>query len=242
MAKYEKFVFKELPKSLVVNSYDTSEAADSSDELITAAVTQHLSTIVGDPGVDDPLTALNIAHKTEEEAIIDVEKIKLDHYNKGLDDARQQYETVISDLQQEVDLKEVLRQKLLEITPQFNLDEEVARLSSEMIANIAKKVYLVLPVNFEQMLKDSMISRLKKTYKEGNVTITVNPERQDLCKQLLKVEELPSNLIEAISIKTDENLGKDDCKLEWNNTKLEYNPEQLSFEIDQILEQLRSAA
>lgn len=235
--KYEKFILPELSRALVVNPYDQQDIMDNQqDDLITDAITQHLSTIVGETGADD---GLPVDHKTERMGITDLEQIKIEHYNRGLTEAKEQYEAAISDLKSESDLAALLRERLENLAPAFKVDEEMIKLSAEMIANIAKKVYLVLPVNFERMLKETMIDRLKKMYREGDVTLTVNPARLQFCEEILKIEDLPEQMRERIRIVADENFGKDDCSLVLEDTRFEYNQEQLSFEINQILEQLR---
>lgn len=237
MTKYEKFLFQELPKNSVVNSHDNQEM-DYKDELINHVITQHLQTIV--PGATDDAEVIDEPENDEKELTID--EIKDESYNRGLDDAKANYEKVISELQIENNLSELLREKLSEISSDVNLDLQVAKITSQIISNIAKKIYLILPVDFEQILKSELLQSLKKIYKEGQITLSVNPVKYDFCKNLLQVENLPAKLKENIQVIKDDNIETDDCKVEWGNTSLEYNQQQISAEIEKILEQIKTIA
>ena len=238
MTKYEKFLFQELPKNSVVNSHDNQEM-DYKDELINHVITQHLQTIV--PGAtDDDAEVIDEPENDEKELTID--EIKDESYNRGLDDAKANYEKVISELQIENNLSELLREKLSEISSEVNLDLQVAKITSEIISNIAKKIYLILPVDFEQILKSELLQSLKKIYKEGQITLSVNPVKYDFCKNILQVENLPAKLKENIRVIKDDNIETNDCKVEWENTSLEYNQQQISAEIEKILEQIKTIA
>jgi flagellar biosynthesis/type III secretory pathway protein FliH len=235
MTKYEKFIFQELPKNLVVNFHDNHEIDYNKDELINHVITQHLQTIVTEENdsadeIDDIATE------------VDLDQIRLESYNKGLDDAKINYEKIISELQSENNLSELLQEKILEIAPKLNLDNQVAKLTSQIITNIAKKIYLILPVDFEQTLRLGLLDKLKKIYKEGQIKLSVNPERYDFCNNILQTENLPVKLKENIHIIKDDDINIDDCRLEWSNTILEYNHEQISVEIEKILEQIKSLA
>ena len=240
MTKYEKFIFQELPKNSVVNSHDNQEI-DYQDELINQVITQHLQTIV--PGAtEEEDTALDADEEIEIDEDVSIDEIKNASYNQGLDDAKASYEKVISELQTDNNLAELLRDKLAEITSDINLDLQIAKVTSQIISNIAKKIYLILPVDFEQILKSELLQSLKKVYKEGQISLTVNPSKYDFCKNILQVESLPAKLKENIHVIEDDSMDADDCKLEWENTSLEYNKQQISEEIEKILGQIKTIA
>lgn len=237
MTKYEKFLFQELPKNSVVNAHDNQEM-DYKDELINHVITQHLQTII--PGADEGIEEEETEEELEKESTID--EIKAESYNQGLNDAKANYEKVISELQINNNLVEVLHEKLSEISSDINLDLQVAKITSHIISNIAKKIYLILPVDFEQILKSELLQSLKKIYREGHISLSVNPSKYDFCKNILQIESLPVKLKENISVIKDEDMEADDCKIEWENTSLEYNKQQIAIEIEKILEQIKTIA
>ena len=100
---------------------------------------------------------------------------------------------------------------------------------------------MILPANFEEIIKNGLIEKLKSFYKEGNIILTIHPDRYDFCTELLQVDAIPGKFKENFQIIKDEKLGIDDCILDYNETRLEYNQEQLTVEIDKIIEQLKSA-
>ena len=235
MSKHEKYIFQELPKNAVVN-LNNNEMDYHHDDIINLAVTQHLQTIIA--GEPNELLE-NIT--TEEESTENIEQIKLDNYNKGLDDAKAKYEPMMSEIQSNQDFALLLEQKISEVNPSLNLDTEIAKLAVDIIGNIARKIYLVLPVDFEKILQFELLENLKKFYKEGTIKLTVNPARYDFCLNILQLDKLPAKFMDNLEIVQDSNCGSNDCKIEWQDTCLEYSQDQLSEEIEKILEQLRKA-
>lgn len=176
----------------------------------------------------------------------DIEAIKQQEYQRGFADAKAQLEAeseqrVAEQSEQDQFLQKLL-EKLNEIVPEPDFEEKVAKLAAEAISGIAKKLHLVLPVDFEEIISRGLIDKLKKFYKEGDVIITIHPERYELCSQILQLDSIPARFKDNIKILQDENLLLDDCILDWKNTRLEYSKEQLSEEIDLIIERLTNAA
>ncbi|CAN0593559.1 unnamed protein product, partial [Ectocarpus sp. 12 AP-2014] len=118
---------------------------------------------------------------------------------------------------------------------------QIAKVSAEEISSIAKKLHLILPANFEEIISNGMIEKLKSFYKGGSIVLTIHPDRYDFCTELLQSNEIPSKFKENFQIIKDDKLGMDDCILDYHETRLEYNQEQLPVEIDKIIEQLNSA-
>jgi len=237
MGKYPKFTFHDLPKASVVNIQDNFDMEIHKEELINHAITEHLNTIMSEE-LDSENPSSNKL-KEESDVIVDIEQVKLDSYHKGLDDARIKYENVINDINNENNFLEILKQKITELNPVSNIDSEIAKLSASIIATIARKVCLIMPVDFEQVLKSQLLSSLKKFYKEGMIVLTINPERYELSKNVLQLENLPAKLKENFEIIKDELLGINDCKLQWQDVSLKYDQEQLSSEIEEIIKQLK---
>lgn len=210
-----------------------------------------LSQIINDADIENPsaiqaedVVAEVLSNEVTEEAAtetaIDVEQLKLDSYNKGFSEAREEFEASRQEANFNGKLANILEEKINSILPKQDLDIQVAKISAETIAAIAKKLHLILPVNFEDILINGLVEKLKKFYKEGNISITINPERYDFCREILHSDRIPDKFKNNFQIIKDEKFGLDDCNLEWQNTRLEYNQTQLSEEIDKIIEQLKS--
>lgn len=254
--KYEKFELEELPKSAVVNSLVHAKNQEV-DELINEAVSEHLNKIIDEEdqdsekssglakkNIDDSLESRNILLEEniqEQELEIDIEAIKAEFYQKGLEEAKAKYETIISEKDSDNDLSKKLSEKLSLISQGVDIDAQIAKVSAEAISSIAKKLHLILPANFEEIISNGMIEKLKSFYKGGSIVLTIHPDRYDFCTELLQSDEIPSKFKENFQIIKDDKLGMDDCILDYHETRLEYNQEQLTVEIDKIIEQLNSA-
>jgi flagellar biosynthesis/type III secretory pathway protein FliH len=253
MSKHQKFVFEELSKAAVVNSTIYSDDPVT-QEIINNAVVTHLSNIVEAPDktADPSLSTENSVEinaadnlvdelvKEKNEPDVNIEDIRKEEYEKAMADAKAMYEPLIAEGKKEKNFSDLLNAKLGSIVPEVDLEFQIATVSSEAISAIAKKLHLILPVNFDEILTKGMIEKLKTFYKEGQITLIINPLRYETCVELLKSDSIPSKFKDNFQILKDESIAPDDCKIEWNDTCLEYNQEQLSLEIDKIIEQLRS--
>lgn len=255
--KYEKFELEELPKSAVVNSLVHAKNHEV-DELINEAVSEHLSKIVDESGenneklselakkdIDDssnPLDNILLEENIQEQKSgINIEEIKTEFYQKGFEEAKVKYESIMAQKEPESDLSKKLLEKLSLISQTVDIDTQIARVSAEVISSIAKKLHLILPANFEEIISNGLIEKLKSFYKEGDIILTIHPDRYDFCSELLQSDAIPGKLKENFQIVKDDKLGIDDCILDYDETRLEYNQEQLTVEIDKIIEQLKSA-
>jgi len=234
MKKYQKFIFQELTRSMVVNLSEAQEVDHDKEEMINNVITQHLTSIVHEEQASN-----NYDLNEEKEQNHDIEAIKDSSYKQGAEDAKLHYESIINELRLDNNFANNLCQKIEEIALQGNINPQISKLYAQIIASIAKKIYTVLPVDFELMLKEELLARLKKFYKEGQIKLIINPSRRDFCIKILDSENLPAKYLENFHIIEDDKLEHNDCKLEWFDTSLEYNQEQLNTEIDTILEQLK---
>lgn len=254
--KYEKLELEDLPKSAVVNSnmhLDDEEQEQEVQELINDVVSEHLSKIVEDDDdadkeiiektVDDSLENNDNdeekVNKPSEE--VDIEAIKKESYERGLSDAKSEFEAVIADKSLQDGMVEKLVEKISEISPTIDFDAQIAKITAESISGIAKKLHLILPVNFEEIIVKGLIEKLNSFYKEGTVTLTIHPEKREFCDKILQSDLITSKLKDKFNIIEDEKLAADDCILDWNETRLEYNQEQIRDEIEKIIKQLGSA-
>lgn len=264
MVKYKKFILDDFPRSAVVNSTVYDNNADVVDNFINDIVSKHINSIVEEESeksssisnhegklidlskkvVDGSSEKYNITgnHVLADEDFVDIEAIKKEEYEKGVADTISKYQPLLDKSSLEMNFANLLQEKLSSIVPQQSIDIQVAKVSAESISAIAKKLHLVLPANFEEIIIGGLISKLKNFYKEGEITITVHPDRYDFCEEILQSSSIPGNLKDNFHIVKDSRVGTDDCSLEWQNTRLEYNQEQLSQEIDKIIEQLKTAS
>lgn len=234
MTKHSKFIFQELPKNQVVNLYDIHEIDCEKDDLINQVIAQHLQTIV----TDDNHILDNGKDSLEG---VNLEELKSEYYNKGLDDAKASYEKIIHELRIDNNLAENLAQKISSIVPDVKFDRQAVRLALEIISNIAEKLHLMITVDFEQIIRNEIIQCIKKYYKEGQVTINVNPEKYDLCKNIFELENLPLKLKNNIQIIPSDDIAINDCKLSWSETSLEYSQSQIAQEIDEIMQKIKNS-
>ena len=246
--EYEKLELEDLPKAAVVNSTVHAQNQEV-EELIHEVVSDHISKIVDEDVNSDIESSQEVAKDIDEssevpqesEVKIDVDAVKEEYYQKGLEEAKVKYEAMLAESGSEGDLSEKLAQKLAMISPELDIDSQVTKVSAESISGIAKKLHLILPANFEEIISNGLIEKLKSFYKEGSIALTIHPDRYDFCTELLQLDSVPSKFKDNFQIIKDEKLGMDDCVLDWNENRLEYNQEQLAAEIDKIIEQLKSA-
>lgn len=262
MAKYKKFILEDFPKSAVVNSGVYAENIEV-DNFIHEVVSKHLNSIVDESDVsllnshqenklvdlsekviDESLEKYNLTstNLVVDNHLVNIEAIKKEEYERGVADTVSQYKPLLANASSDLCCATLLQEKLSSILPQQGLDTQIAKVSAESISAIAKKLHLVLPANFEEIVVDGLIAKLKKFYKEGQITITINPDKYDFCKEILQSESIPDKFKDNFHIIKDSKIGLDDCSLEWQDTRLEYNQEQLSAEIDKIIEQLKTAS
>jgi hypothetical protein len=248
MSNYVKFELEDFPKSAVVNSAFYN-ATSEVDELINNVVSEHLSKIIDDvelincsnnkKSIDESskdISMLNII----EEKIIDIEFIKKEAFRQGYAEAELKYKEQLDKIIVDNDLAVLLREKLEAIVPTIEIDSQIAKLSAESIAGIAQKLYLILPVDFEKIIRHGLFEKLQNFYKEGKVTLTIHPDRYNFCKEIVQSDKISSKFKDNFQIIQDSTMNQDDSSVEWLGTRLEYNQEQLLAEIDKIIVQLQT--
>lgn len=240
MPKYQKFVFKDFPKESVVHTPANSTESDIKDQIIAGAVVQHLETIIesSNPSNTQEDSSENVEHtpEQEKEPEVDLTEIRAESYKLGYEEAKKEDEVLIEQLKSDLNFSTLLQQKLDSIAPTKNIDQELLTFSVECIKSIANKLFLALPVEFNQVLLKEMLSITHKFYKEGQITVRVHTNRLEYSQDLLKSDSRIKQ--ESVNILVDENLGINDCVVEWNETRLEYNQEMIKSEVDRIFDQL----
>lgn len=140
--KYEKFELEELSKSAVVNSLVHAKNQEV-DELINEAVSEHLSKIADEveegkeksselikKSIDDSLKPFNMSAEDstqEQELGIDIDEIKTEFYQKGLEEAKAKYEAIISEKDSENNFSQRLFEKLSLISQTVDIDAQIAK-------------------------------------------------------------------------------------------------------------------
>lgn len=247
MSEHQKFIFADLQKSAVVNSNVHSDN-DEVAEIINNVVVEHLSNIVDEESEQHDVGALSetpAPNQNEDDENntpiqVNLDDIRKEEYEKAMASAKAMYDPLIEAKDKEKNFSDLLYEKLSSIVPEIDFESQITKISAESISGIAKKLHLILPANFEEIISKGLIDKLKKFYKEGVISLTINPARYEICSDLLQSDSIPVKFKDNFQIIKDEALGLDDCKIQWNDTCLEYNQEQLASEIDKIIEQLRS--
>ncbi len=154
MSKHEKFELEDLPKSAVVNSTFYNEESEV-DKLINEVVTEHLIKIVEDnstnndleskKSIDESSESINMHPESGKESI-DIDFVKQEAFAKGYDEAKLNYEKQLEELTSENKFADLFKEKLQSIVPAVEIDSQIAKVSAEAIAGIAKKLHLILPV------------------------------------------------------------------------------------------------
>ena len=230
MVEYQKFVFRTFPEHAVVRKMQDMSTVDvQHDNLITDVVVQHLENIVTDHVQDD-----GTSNKHVEE--VDITQVRTESYDLGYKEATMALEPLMEQLKAEFHLADTLKQKLEEISPKRDVDKETMNLMIETIKDIADKLYLKLPMDFGRMLSSEMFGVVKKFYKDGKITLRVHKDRMEYCNNVVSsIGSLQRNNIDVV---IDEDLGNNDCIIEWDETRVEYSHEQLKSEVDRIVNML----
>jgi flagellar biosynthesis/type III secretory pathway protein FliH len=202
----------------------------------TSQPSQETATSEDTPAPKDTLTEEQLAQKIQE---------SYDRgYQEGLEKMKQdmtlqqeQSNTILNDSSKRITT--LLEEKIALIAPSFDIEKQFAQVAADAISRIAKKLYLVLPTNFAELITKGLIAKLSGFYKEGNITLLIHPTKYNFCIELLKLDGIQDKLKDRIQVVQDDSIGSNDCRVEYGNTKLEYNQEQLVSEIDEIIESLR---
>jgi hypothetical protein len=243
--QYTKFEYKEfgnladkhfvvhIPESVIKNENEIAK-----DRIINDVITEHFTDnapIITDISDFVPKEEKN----TPIAPIIDLEAMKMESYKKGYEDAKIALEPELKLIREDDIFHSLIKEKLEAISPVIDIKDQTFTLVTDLLSVMAKKLHLMLPADFESIILGEMVPLLSKYYKIGTITLNVNPERVDYCKNLFRIGSLPNNISENIIVNADEFVARDSCNLNWNDTLLEYNQEELILDIEKILEHLK---
>jgi hypothetical protein len=246
--QYSKFEYKDFDsffgEHVIISSppeHVQDEMEREKDRLINEVITEHFSEKLPETApldefhIEENIQSFEVPH----EAALDIEAVKTESYQKGYNDAKNLFEGELQARREDSNLESLLKSKLESITSALDLENQVFRLASNVLAVIAKKLHLMVPADFETVILGEMVPLLSKYYKIGSIILTVNPDKVDYCKNLFKIGSLPHHISENIVVNADESMAKDSCSLKWNDTSLEYNQEELVLDIEKILDHLK---
>jgi flagellar biosynthesis/type III secretory pathway protein FliH len=226
MKEYQKFVFQDFPKSAVVHTAESSDSNEQ-DQAIADVVIEHLENVTK-PAEEDKV----------EESPIDLTQVRAESYSLGYNDAKMELEPLIEKLKTEFRISELLEDKISKINPKPNLEEEVLNCVIDIIKGIATKLYLLLPRNFEGIIKNEVLDLVKRVHKSGKITIRVHKDQFEYCSNIINSFSEEYKAYDNIDIVIDEDLGNNDCIVDFDDTRIEYSQERIATEIDNIVTKL----
>lgn len=244
--QYAKFEYKEFGYSVdkhfampMSETIAINEAETVQDQPINDIITDHFSNDHA-PKITDISDFAPKEEKNEPIApVIDLEAMKMESYRRGYEDAKIAFEPQLKSVKEDDQLHALIKQKLEAISPTFHLKDETFKVVTDLLNVMTKKLHLMVPADFESIILGEMVPLLSKYYKIGTITLHVNPERVDYCKNLFRIGSLPQNISENIVVSADESKARDNCSLDWHDTLLEYNQEELILDVEKILEHLK---
>jgi flagellar biosynthesis/type III secretory pathway protein FliH len=239
MKKYPKFVFQELPHSSILNRRDFAASA-TIGEGVDVTLEQRLQDTVNAER-DFINEDESVPTEGSELSGVNFDQLKSESYNNGFECATAQYEEKIKDLTAEKNFLELIKTRLLDISPPIDIDQQLLLALTKITIEIAKKLRLILPIDFEKLLQEELVKSVTKFYKSGSISLAVHPSRYTLSQESLN-GELPSTLAKDLTIVSDEALAIDDCKIEWSGACFKYTQMQIDQEVTKILEQLQNIA
>ena len=132
----------------------------------------------------------------------------------------------------------LLEEKLNQIIPKHNIAEEAANLAADIINNITKKLYLMVPTDFNQILKRELFNKVAKFYHEGKIKVKLHSDKYEEFTQAIDADDLFAKFKDNFEITKDDSLGKSDVSLQHEDTYFEYSQEQVISEIEELMKTL----
>jgi hypothetical protein len=193
------------------------------------------------PEIQDVLSEPEIEPEIDKK-LVDIEEIKAQAYEEGYASCKIELQKVIDSLSENKSLHELLKLKLLEISSfegEEKYKEQLINLLVSIITKLGKKLHLSIPVDFNLILQEKILSILKQHYKDGFIKITSHPSKTGIITEFMQLEQfgLGDDKAKNFSIISDESFEANDCILEWNSNRFEFQISEVTKEIDSILEQ-----
>ena len=109
-----------------------------------------------------------------------------------------------------------------------------------LIENIAKKLRVILPVDFHEIMKKELLEKVLNFYSQGEIICTVNSIKIEECTKIFELNQLPNEVRDRIKLVADDSLEQNDCIIHVNNSCFKYNQSLIESEAIKILEQLKN--
>ena len=187
-----------------------------------------------------PMASAAVEESVEQERPVDIEQIAKEAYQKGYSEAETIYLPQIDAKREEENYLDLIKGKLSSLQEKPGSEEKIFTLAASLLSQIAGKLHLAIPADFDAVILGEMVPILNKYHKKDKVIVRVNPDKVDYCNNLFRIGELSEALKENIEIVSDENIAQNDCSVEWQDAALEYKQEDVANEVDKILDQLKS--
>lgn len=251
--QHKKFIFENFDKAMVVNREyhnNQSEPVSELDGIISGAVMKHFTELADhnneqfqhhDGEANDSIIMPDVDGDESELSVDnDLAENQARIYEDAIEKLKSEYEQKISELEHKLAFSGQILEKFAHLPVHHNPEKQIVTICSQVVSQIANKLYLSLPAKFNNIF-NGLLKMLKKSYKNGRLTITLHSQNYDLCKELLASDENFAIIQDNIEIIKDDNLTHTDCKVDWQDTRFEYNQEQLSLEVNKIIEQLKTS-
>lgn len=232
----EKFIFQDLSKINTLNNIECDNAIyETSDEYNIA------DTSIKDLDSDSEIKAEQVdLEEVNALSETDIEQIKLDSYNKGLIASREEFDKKVQELQVRFDFFSTIRNKLSDLQINVDINSDLLSLLITLIENIAKKLRVILPVDFHEIMKKELLEKVLNFYSQGEIICTVNSIKIEECTKIFELNQLPNEVRDRIKLVADDSLEQNDCIIHVNNSCFKYNQSLIESEAIKILEQLKN--
>ena len=194
---------------------------------------------LADPVIDDLICTKDEDQQfdTEPESV-DIELIKKTSYEEGYMQAKEKLEPLIEKSMEDLEFSTELINQLKSV----DFDDKAARHLFEMTAQIlhyiSEKLFMKLPSDFNKVLTTQLMEIVKSNYKSGIVEITVHPNKLDICRDIIKLDNWPQHLTSSIVIIESAQIHQDSSTVKWQDTMLTYNPKLVFDQIEKLLNNL----
>lgn len=224
MADYQKFVFQDLFSHKVVNK--SSNSKDERDDIIAEAFTQHLEGVIS----DKETSGIDIPQVSYEFSLEDLERAKREGYDEGLKRAAEDLEFEIERLKAELKITKKLGEAIKSFKANESSYDGAVQFTCDILRSIVNKLYLVLPVDFEQLFLHEISDVIKRFKKDGLVTLRTGFGVIDKAKAILT-----SSGLSDVEVIFDDDLGSDDLVVECKEARLEYSQERIMHEMEEVI-------
>lgn len=240
----KKFEYQEFSTESIV---ETLKRTHYQDQTIQKAVVAHLSDVISkneiSPEKEHQKPKLDEFHNQGIYSDSEIKKLLDDAFQKGkasgILEAKSEYDISAEKIESEKNIINSLINKLSQITPPEEADNEYVKFTYEVLTIISEKILCNFPTNFEKVVTNLLSKLLQDSYKGGKVVITLNENIKSKIEHFLNKNEKFNN-IDNIELLSSSNIDENDCIVEYKNTKLVFDKALVKSEIDDIMNQFKT--